>query len=147
IKRLGHTSIELTLNKHDKYLGPSQKGRILRLIDVAWDTYEHDGLIFAVFPPTIVNWFNEHFTYLDWDVRRQLDDLGKSLHRFLSSQGKRYNGEVLKISATIGYDGPSKNVRQRFRRSLERMQAIGWLTSFRFSGNGRSQPLRLHIER
>ncbi len=147
VKRLGATTLELNLKRHERYLGAVKTGRMLSLIHVQWQTFEENGLLVVLFPPVIANWLENEYTYIDWSVRLKLNDLGKCLHRFLSSQPKKYRGQLNKIATTIGYDGPTKNVKQRIRRSLEQLEKLGWLKSYRFSGNGRSQPLMLHISR
>ena len=80
-------------------------------------------------------------------VLGRIEILGKCLHRFLSGQPKQYKNEVLKLADTIGYDGPKKNIKQRFGKSLSQLTNIDWLKTFRFTGNSRSVPLVLHTER
>ena len=147
VKRLGATTLELNLKQHDRYLGTVKTGRMFPLIHVQWQTYEENGILVVLFPPVIANWLENEYTYIDWSIRMQLSDLGKCLHRFLSSQPKQYRGDVEKIATTIGYDGLSKNIKPRFRKPLEQLKELGWLESYRFSGNGRTQPLTLHISR
>ena len=147
VKRLGATTLELTLKRHERYLGKVQTGRMLSLIHVQWQTFEENGLLVVLFPPVIANWLENEYTYIDWSVRLKLGDLGKCLHRFLSSQPKKYRGELNKIATSIGYDGPPKNVRQRVGKALEQLVDLGWLNSYRISGNGRSKPLVLHVYR
>ncbi len=147
VRRLGATRLELNLKTHDRYLGEVQTGRMLSLIDVQWQSFKENGLLVILFTPVIAHWLEKHATYIDWPIRLQLDDLGKCLHRFLSSQPKSYKGELAKIALTVGYDGPSKNIRQRFGRSLDKLVELSWLDSYEISGNGRSQPLVLRIKR
>ena len=147
VKRLGATTLELNLKRHERYLGKVKTGRMLSLIHVQWQTFEENGLLVVLFPPVIANWLENEYTYIDWSVRLKLSDIGKCLHRFLSSQPKKYRGELNKIAKTIGYDGPPKNVKQRLRKALEQLVGLGWLKSYRISGNGRSQPLVLHVFR
>lgn len=147
VKRLGATTLELNLKRHERYLGDVKTGRMLPLIHVQWQTFDENGLVVVLFPPVIASWLESEYTYIDWSVRLKLGDLGKCLHRFLSSQPKRYKGDLNKIAVTIGYDGPAKNVKQRVRRSLQQLVDIGWLESFRFSGTGRSSPVVLHVSR
>jgi len=147
VKRLGATTLELNLKTHDRYLGLVHTGRMLPLIHVQWQVYERDGLLVVLFPPVIAQWLDKEYTYIDWKTRLQLDDLGKCLHRFLSGQPKRYKNDVLKVADTIGYDGPKKNIKQRFGKSLRLLKELGWLQEYAFTGNGRSVPLVLHIQR
>ena len=147
IKRLAATSIELNTNRHERYFGEVEKGGTLRLLDVIWELYEKDGILLIQIPPIIAYWLEKEYTYLNWEVRLSLNDLGKSLHRFLSSQPRHYQGQVSRIAESIGYDGPSKNTKPRFREALEQMLKLKWLSSYRFTGTGRRQPLMLSIER
>lgn len=147
IKRLGATTLELNLKTHERYLGSIKTGRMLQLIHVQWQVYDRDGLLLILFPPVIAQWLENEYTYIDWKIRLQLDDLGKCLHRFLSGQPKRYQTQALKLADTVGYDGPRKNLKQRIGRSLDKLIELGWLKSYTFSGNGRSIPLTIQIER
>lgn len=147
IKRLGATTLELNLKTHERYLGSMKTGRMLQLLHVQWQVYERDGLLVILFPPVIAQWLENEYTYLDWRIRMQLDDLGKCLHRFLSGQPKRYQTQALKLADTIGYDGPRKNIKQRVGRSLDKLIELEWLKSYTFTGNGRSVPLSILIER
>lgn len=147
VKRLGATTLELNLKSHDRYLGTVQTGRMLSLIHVQWQMYERDGLLVVLFPPVVAQWLDNEYTYIDWKTRLQLDDLGKCLHRFLSGQPKRYKCEVIKLADTIGYDGPKKNIKQRFGKSLLHLKGLGWIEEYEFRGNGRSVPLVLYIQR
>ena len=147
VKRIGATTLELNLKRHERYLGEVEMGRMLPLIHVQWEAYSQNGLLLILFPPVIARWLEQEYTYINWDIRLQLDDLGKALHRFLSSQPKQYRAEVLKIAETIGYDGPTKNVKPRFRRSLEQLKGLGWLLHYAFTGSGRSIPLVLKTTR
>ncbi|MDB4222918.1 hypothetical protein N9850_04035 [Granulosicoccus sp.] len=147
VKRLGATQLELNLNKHDRYLNLVTTGRMIPIIQVQWQVHQNDGLLVVLFPPVIAQWLDKEYTYIDWSVRRQLGDLGKALHRFLSAQPKRYENTVAKICETIGYDGPSKNAKQRLGGALEELIKVGWLTSYEFEGTGRKTPLLLKINR
>lgn len=147
IKRLGATTLELNLKTHDRYLGSVQTGRMVQLMHVQWQVYDKDGLIVVLFPPVIAQWLDEEYTYIDFSLRLQLDDLGKCLHRFLSGQPKRYHTQALKLADTIGYDGPAKNLKQRLGKSLDRLMELEWLKAYEWRGNGRKTPLTLHIDR
>ncbi len=147
VKRLGATQLELNLNTHDRYLNLITTGRMIPIIQVQWQVHQSDGLLVVLFPPVIAQWLEKEYTYIDWKVRRQLGDLGKALHRFLSSQPKLYENDVLKIATTIGYDGPSKNARQRFGAALDELMKAGWLSAYEFKGTGRKTRLRLQTDR
>lgn len=147
VKRLGATQLELNLNKHDRYLNLVTTGRMIPIIQVQWQVHDNDGLLVILFPPVIAQWLDKEYTYVNWNIRKELGDLAKALHRFLSSQPKRYETTVLKICETVGYDGPTKNAKQRLSGALEEMIKVGWLSSYEFEGTGRKTPLTLKTER
>jgi len=143
VKRLGSTILELTLNKHDRYLGRIETGRQFQLIHVQWQTWETNGLLFVVFPPVIAQWLEKEYTFVDWEIRRQLPPLGKALHRFLSGQLSHkqpyYRRRLLEIGETIGYDGVKKNIRSNFTPQLVKLVELDFLESFEFEGKPKSK--------
>lgn len=147
VKRLGATQLELELKTHDRYLKLVKTGRMLPLIQVQWQLHESDGLLVVLFPPVIAQWLDDEYTFIDWKVRCQLSDLGKAIHRFLTAQPRKYEVSVDKISETVGYDGPKKNVKQRFSSALDELIKTGWLTSYEFRGIARQGGLKLYTER
>ena len=151
VKRLGGTRIEITVNKKDRYFGKFEVGTPISLIDVQWKAFEEEGVLFIQIPPLIVHWLEREYTYLNWEVRLKLNDLGKALHRYLSSQmskrNPRFTGDLAMVAQTIGYAGPKKNLKVRFEDALNRILDTGWIKTFEISGTGRSKPLRLHVER
>lgn len=137
VKRLATTSIELNLTKHERYLGLVETGRMIPLMHVQWQTWETDGLLFVIFPPVIAHWLDSEYTYIDWTVRRQLMPLGKCIHRFLSGQNIEYSRNLKEMGEIVGYDGPAKNIRTRFRKALDQMVEVGWLDGFEFQGSAK----------
>ena len=147
IRRLAGTRLEFNIKRHERYLGSLERGSTISLLDVEWAFYDEDGMLLIQIPPVIAYWLEQEYTYIDWHLRLKLNDLGKSLHRFLSSQPCHYQGEVEKIAQTIGYDGPSKNIKPRFREALEKLRKENWLRDYHFTGTGRASPLKLNIAR
>lgn len=136
-KRLATTQLELSLTKHERYLGLVETGRIIPLMHVQWQTWKTDGLLFVVFPPVIAHWLDKEYTYINWEVRRQLMPLGKCIHRFLSGQNVVYSRNLKELGTIVGYDGPEKNIRTRFTKALQQMVDIGWLDGFEFLGHAK----------
>ena len=147
IKRIAATSLEIETKKHDRYFGNVRKGASIKLLDVAWTVYENEGYLIVQFYPIIVDWLMNEYTYISWKVRRELCDLGKSLHRFLSSQPKFYSNELIPVAKTIGFNGPNKNMKPRFSAALQKLKDLGWLMDFKIVGTGRRQPLWLETTR
>src|SRR5699024_12088959 len=86
IKRIARTSLEF----ETEIPHAAARGGILRIYDVLWECWERDSVIFVQFSPVIAQWLEKDFTYIDWQIRRQLSDTGKAVHRFLSGQPKLY---------------------------------------------------------
>lgn len=143
IKRLGTTTLELTLNKHERYLGMVETGAMIPLIQVQWQVWKTNGLIFVIFPPVTAHWLDNEYTFIDWNVRRQLPPLGKAIHRFLSGQKANYQRKLIEVGTTIGYDGEPRNIKTNFRKQLDKLVEIGWLESYSFEGSARKDGLVL----
>lgn len=143
IKRIARTSLEF----ETEIPHIAQRGGILRIYDVLWDCWEKDSVIFVQFSPVIAKWLEKDFTYIDWEVRRQLTDTGKAVHRFLSSQPRLYSIGCEKLRSTIFYMRDFKSFMRDLRSILTQMQQIGWLDSFEISGTGRKTPYIVHVSR
>jgi len=143
IKRIARTSLEF----ETEIPHVAQRGGILRIYDVLWECWEQDSVIFVQFSPMIGKWLEKDFTYIDWEVRRQLTDTGKAVHRFLSSQPKLYNIGCEKLRSTIFYMRDFKSFMRDLRSILAQLEQIGWLSGFEISGTGRKTPYVLHVSR
>lgn len=104
------------------------------------------GEIWVQFNPAMSTLL-KHYTYINIDVRRQLSDTGKAVHKFLSSQPRQYKIGVDKLMMAIGYRGEAKKFRTLLKAQLKKLQEIGWLTNYVLSGTGRATPFVLYIER
>lgn len=143
IKRLASTRIEFEAIS-DKAIGT---GTVVSLLDVAWERWEQEAVLYIQFSPVMAHWYENAYSYLDWNVRMSLSDTGKAIHRFLSSQPRDYEIYADKLRRTIGYPRDSKYFARDMRESLKRMQDLGWLTDFRVEGTGRAKPHKLIVSR
>jgi hypothetical protein len=146
VRRLAATTLEINVNKHERYFGKMTKGTTIKLLDVVWSVYE-EGYLLVQFSPIVADWLEREYTYISWTIRKELTDLGKSVHRFLSSQPRYYKGELATIAEVVGCDVPKRNLRPRFREVLDKLVALGWLKHYKFSGTGRKRPLMLETWR
>ena len=95
----------------------------------------------------------ESYTYMDVAVRRQLSDVGKSVHKFLSGQPNEYAISLDKLMAAVGYFGSRKDFKRALLGArntvgqLEKMKLAGWLKQYEISGTGRKTPFILKIWR
>lgn len=143
IKRIARTSLEF----ETEIPRVAPRGGILRIYDVLWECWEKDSVIFVQFSPVIAQWLEKDFTYIDWQVRRQLSDTGKAIHRFLSSQPKLYNIGCEKLRRTIFYMRDFKSFMRDLRTVMTQLEQIGWIRSYDITGTGRKTPYILHVAR
>ena len=143
IKRLNACKIEMEKVVFDG----SRVGGAFDLVKIQWRVFEEHGLIDAVFPPVMAHWLVESYTFIDWNTRKQLTPLGKALHRFLSGQKYQYRIALLKLAATIGYDGRSNHMKKYIAKALDELVEIGWLERYDIKGSGRAVPFIVHIQR
>ncbi len=144
IKRLAATVVELTSSSKEKYVN---YGTSIKLIDVAWEEYEKNSLLYIQFTPLMSLWYENEYTYIDFNVRKQLTDAGKAIHRFLSSQPKSYEIHTSKLLETILYQRPYKKFMADLRQTLKTLEELDWLKTYEISGSGRNNPHKLIIKR
>lgn len=144
IKRLAATKIEFSRETQEK----TRSGTTIDLIHVKWEEYEDSATLYIQFSPVMVTWLENAYTYIDWNIRRQLtSDVGKAVHRFLSGQPKSYSIFTRKLQATIGHQSSYKEFSRLLREALGQLQDLGWLESWSIEGNGRSKPHKLILKR
>lgn len=117
------------------------------LIDVAWEQFQDDGLIYAQFPPLMMRLLKESYSYLDFGVRRELADTGKAIHRFLSGQPRSYCIGAEKLRRTIGYVRSIGSFMRELRDAIGRLKSLGWITAWTIEGTRRAHPFLLRLER
>jgi hypothetical protein len=144
LKRLTGTRIEL---EAEAATATGIRGGTFTLIDIAWELFKDDGLIYAQFPPVMTRLLNESYSYLDFAVRRELADTGKAVHRFLSGQPRSYAIGAEKLRKTIGYVRPAAAFMRELRETMGRLQSVGWIRAWTIEGTGRSHPFVLQLER
>lgn len=150
LERLAATTLVLTLNKEDRYLGKCELGKPIKLVDIEWQIYSSDGIIYAQFSPIMTYWLESEYTYYDWETRRVLKNrLAKALHRYLSSQPKEFFklNKLEDIAASIGHHGRKCDLRATFKRALDELVAVGFLIDYSIEGTGKATPLRLYATR
>ena len=150
IERLCTASLVLTLKKRDRYLGTCEIGKAIKLIDIEWQLYSTEGFIFGQFSPVFTYWLEEEYTYLDWEVRKQLKtSLAKALHRYLSGQLSKRNKDFCKlnklddIASAIGYSCRKSSLKKNFKNALAELETVGYLLDSDIIGTGRAEPFRL----
>jgi hypothetical protein len=143
IKRLAATRIEFEALAGDGTVC----GTTHSLLEVQWKRWRGDGAILVQFSPVISRMLDEAYSFIDWNVRRQLTPVGKAIHRFLSGQGKTYAIGAEKLQATIGCNRPFGKYMQELRRGMDRLKTLGWIKHYELRGNGRSVPFVLRVAR
>lgn len=140
VKRLGGTVIEFTRQSPDLFVQP---GTQIKLVDIAWQEYATNAILLIQFTPLMAHWFDNEYTYIDWDLRRKLSDTGKAVHRFLSSQPKDYEIGAKKLMTTIGFLRSYAEFMRDLRECLNQLKAEGWLRHYEVAGTGRKVPHKL----
>lgn len=105
----------------------------------------------VIFQPIVTQMLAAQLTYVDMNIRMQLTDLGKAVHRFLSSQLSKKKREfkisTFKLYEVVGYCGEYKE----FMRSLKnnvvpQLIETGWLRQAIFedaTGNSKGKVLKV----
>jgi hypothetical protein len=143
LKRLMATTIEFTKTTGEF----ANVGSGIRLLDIAWDIYEDNAVLYIQFSPVMAMWFDREYTYIDWNVRLTLTDTGKAIHRFLSGQSKKYQIATRKLALTIGYMRDQKRFMEDLRETMAHLVKENWLKKYEIIGTGRSVPYKLVINR
>ena len=145
VHRLAATKIEFNKDTRDKV---RFSGTTIDLVHVKWDVYEDNAILYIQFSPLMAHWLERAYTYIDWNLRRTLrTDVGKAVHRFLSSQPKTYQIFTRKLQVTIGHTGPYKHFMADLREALGQLQDAEWIHQFEIVGNGRKKPHKLVLRR
>ena len=150
LERLASTTLVLTLNKEDRYLGSCEIGKPIKLVDIEWQLYSSDGIIYAQFSPIVTYWLESEYTYYDWETRKKLKNrLAKALHRYLSSQPKEFFrlNKLEDIAASVGHHGRKCDLRTTFERALDELKSVGFLLDYVIEGTGKATPFRLYATR
>jgi hypothetical protein len=146
IQRLAAQRIALSQTTADK-LG--RTGSTFSLIELAW--LEHPGEphedtdgddcpvarrryaaeVYVQFPPTMAKFLDSCYSYIDWNVRLQLTDTGKAIHRFLSSQPEDYVISTELLRRTIGYPRAYAFFMRDLRGTMERLVDLRWVRHWR----------------
>lgn len=143
VKRLASVTLEFT-KISDKRLEPLIKRRSFttKIIDLVTEELENDSCLYVQFPPVMVLWLRENFTFINMDIRRQLrGDGAKAIHKFLSSQPV-FNIGVEKLMDVMGVEQPKKEFMRMLRDAMRQLEALGWC-EYDIEGNGRSLPFKL----
>jgi hypothetical protein len=141
MQRLAAQRIALSQMTADK-LG--RAGSTFSLIELVWlesmDPPTREGAparrsfsaeVYIQFPPTMATFLDSCYSFIDWNVRRQLSDTGKAIHRFLSTQSSGYyeiGADTLRV--TIGYQRSYAFFMRDLRNTMERLVKAGWVTSW-----------------
>ena len=144
IKRLAATTIEFDNKTADKLVG---RGTTIKLIDVAWQEFADTAILYVQFTPIMSQWYDNEYTYIDFNIRKQLTDTGKAIHRFLSGQPKVYEIGTKKLMGTILYQRQYKAFMSDLRKTCNKLVDLGWITEWCITGTGRGKPQMLTVNR
>lgn len=149
LKKLGACRLELTTNKHDRYLGSIERGFQFQLFDIQWKANDMEGVFYIQFSPLITHWLEYESTYYDFETSLKLGrhSTAIALHEFLSSQFTSkthyYERDMLSLAKTIGIPGETKFIKKKLISASERLVEEGWLTEYQITGTGRKTPFKM----
>lgn len=112
-----------------------------KLIDLVTKDFEKDSCLYVQFPPLMVRWLAKSYTHIEMDIRRQLTDNGKAIHKFLASQ-KFFNMSVAKLRVLTGSGLDGKNFMRSLQQTMGTLADLGWC-EWEIEGNGRRYPYKL----
>lgn len=144
VKRLAATVIEFTSNPSSNFVS---RGIDVKLMDISWEEYEENALLYIQLTPIVSAWLDNEYTFIDINIRRNLSETGKALHRFFSSQPKQYKMFTLKLMKTIHYPREYKHFMSNLRSTMNKLIELEWVQSWEITGNGRKEPHLLHFIR
>lgn len=128
VKNLAACTLEFEKRIRDRYAGVMVEGHSMRLLSAEWLVGQFDGWFDIVFSPEVTHWVDKEYTFINWDIRKQLTPLGKALHRYLSSQPKFHDIPMRKLLEVIGYN--RKNAANELRTAFADMKRIGWIRDY-----------------
>lgn len=142
VHRLAATRIKFT-QMSDKTVGSKglKKTVVISLIDVQTVEEGNDSFIYVQFPPEMACWLEESFAYIDMDIRRQLTDNGKVIHKHLSGMAT-FNILADTLRAVTASQLSKKNFMRELRATMTLLDSLGWC-EYEIAGNGRSKPYKL----
>lgn len=145
IERLGTVSIVFDLNKHERYLGDYKKGEPIKLVDVKWEKYSQESVYYVQFSPIATYWFDNHFTYINWEMRKALgrNYKAKALMNYLSSQPASHSRDIISLADSIGLIVPTNRIKSYLEDACKALKEVGFLADFEFVGTGRNKPYDL----
>ncbi len=144
VKRLSTVTVQLDAKSTEKYLN---KGTTIKLLDVLWEEWETNGVLYVQFHPVVTYWLEDSYTYINWKIRLQLSSTGKAIHRFLSGQPRTYEIMTKKLQETIGFHRPQHKFMEELRKTSKKLVELGWLSSYEITGTGKKTPFKLKISR
>lgn len=144
LKRLAAQVIEFDRATADKAAGG---GTSIKLIEVLWQMYNENAVIYVQFHPVMATWLEHEYTFVNWQIRKHLTDTGKAIHRFLAGQPKHYKIGLQKLCETIGYQRQYKYFVADLKETMHRLEDLNWVTSWVVAGNGRRVRHQLTVQR
>lgn len=146
VKRLAGVVIEFTRTS-DPALNSVIRGGSFstKLLELVTQDMDSESCLYIQLPPVMVRWLSESYTYIEMDVRRQLTDHGKAIHKFLASQ-QHFNISLEKLQEITGSSLHHRDFNRSTRQTMKKLHEIGWC-EYKITGNGRSKPLILTGQR
>lgn len=139
VKRLAGVVIEFTRTSDPALKSVIRGGSFsTKLLELVTQDMENESCLYIQLPPVMVKWLSESYTYIEMDVRRQLTDHGKAIHKFLASQ-QHFNISLEKLQEITGSSLHHREFTRSTRQTMKKLHDIGWC-EYKITRNGRSKP-------
>lgn len=148
LRRLSLTLIELVKDSQNKQ-GVSDAGYEGRFQLFRFrGTHDFRGPVLIQFDPEMLALLSQ-YTRINMDVRRELSDIGKAVHKYFSSQLSRQHPttsiRLSKLKQIAGYRSSLSDLKRALGTQLELMMRLGFLTQYSYTGTGRATPQVLRV--
>lgn len=142
VHRLSNSSIKFT-HISDKTVGQDQREAVvsIKLIEMQTVTEGNESFLYVQFPPEMAYWLEKSVAYIDMNVRRELTDNGKAIHKHLSGQST-FNIFAETLRTVTKSQLTKKRFMQELRATMKKLAELGWC-EYELVGNGRSKPHKL----
>jgi len=146
IIRLGRTTFEMTSKINKKTTSPT-----LKFFNFVRDDNDEENSAFRIYlDPLMVSLMQKYFI-INIDIRRELTDLGKAVHRYLTTLSPKIDILIETMQEDIHHIGTMGDFVRDLRTGrkttppiIDKLKELGFLSEeTKIEGTGRSKPFRL----
>ena len=144
IKRLAATRLEI---EFEPTHASAAHSRTFELLEVCRGVCDNEGVLYLQFSPLLSRLLCESYCRVDINVRRELTEAGKAVHRFLSEQPRSICIGTGVLQHSIGYTKSRAAFMRELRETMKRLKSLRWLLAWEIEGTGRGRPPLVRLNR